>query len=78
MLLKFWISNISNFFEKKKTVVLHNFLIKSRIHTIKQHKKFTIFFENRRQVKQKKKDVKNTNKLKKQIVNDEILKMFSI
>ena len=36
------------------------------------------FFERHRQVKQKKKDVKNTKTLKKQIVNDEILKMFCI
>jgi len=39
---EFWISNISIFL-KKKTVVLHNFLIKSGIHTIKQHKNFIIF-----------------------------------
>ena len=34
------------------------------------------FFENHTYVKQKKKDVKNTKKLKKQIVNDGILKIF--
>jgi len=44
VLLKFCISNISIFFEKK-TVVLHKFLIKSRIHTRKQQKKFTIFLK---------------------------------
>ena len=51
-----------------------NFLIKSRIHTIKQHKKISILFENHRQLKQKKKEFKNTKKLKKQTVNDGILK----
>jgi len=40
--LKFWISNISIFFEKK-TIVLQNFLIKSRIHTIKEHKILKLF-----------------------------------
>jgi len=35
--LKLCISNISTFFERK-TIVLQNFLIKSRIHTIKQTK----------------------------------------
>jgi len=52
----------------------HNFLIKSRIHTIKQHKKFPIFLKTIDKIE--KKDVKNTKKLKKQIVNDGILKMF--
>ena len=73
-MLKFWISNVSIFFEKK-TIVLQNFLIKSRIHTIKT------FLKNlRKQLtgKIEKKDVKNTKKLKKQIVKDEILKMFCI
>ena len=44
----------------------------------KTTQKFSNFFENHRQVKQKKRDVKNTKKLKKQIVNDGILKMFCI
>jgi len=42
ILLKFWISNISIFFEKK-TIVLQNFFIKSRIHTIKEHKILKLF-----------------------------------
>ena len=73
-MLNFWISNVSIFYEKK-TIVLQNFLIKSRIHTIKT------FLKNlRKQLtgKIEKKDVKNTKKLKKQIVKDEILKMFCI
>jgi len=45
MFLKFWTSNISIFFWKKKTIVLKNFLIKSRIHTVQQHKHFEIFLE---------------------------------
>ena len=43
----------------------------------KTKQKFSNFFENHRQVKEKK-NVKNTNKLKKQIVNDEILLKFGI
>ena len=54
-----------------------NFLIKSRIHTIKQQKNFPNFLKTI-ELKQKKKDVKNTKKLKKQIKNDGILKMFCI
>jgi len=65
------------FFLKKKPIVLQNFLIKSRIHTIKQHKKFKFFWKPETG-KLEKKDVKNTKKLKKQIVNDGILKMFCI
>jgi len=41
ILLKFWISNISIFL--KKTIVLQNLLIKSQIHSIKQHKKVKNF-----------------------------------
>jgi len=41
---EFWISNISIFF-KKKTIVLQNFLIKSGIYTIKQHKNFKNFLK---------------------------------
>ena len=41
ILLKFSISNISIL--KKKTIVLHNFLIKSQIRTTKQYKKFIFF-----------------------------------
>jgi len=44
ILLKFWISNISIFFEKKP-IVLQNFLIKFRIHSIKQHKKVKNFLK---------------------------------
>jgi len=36
---------ISQSFFTKKTIVLQNFLIKSWIHTIKQHKNFTIFLK---------------------------------
>ena len=43
---------------------------------MKTKQKFSKFFENHRQVKQIKKDVKNTKELKKQIVNDGILKML--
>jgi len=49
-----------------------NFLIKSRIHTIKQHKKFSIFLKTIAGKIEKKKDVKNTKKLKKKIVSDGI------
>jgi len=42
----------------------------------KTTQKVSNFFENHRQVKLKKKDVKNTKKLKKQIVNDGIMKYF--
>jgi len=44
ILLTFLISNISIFFDKK-TIVLYNFLIKSRIQTIKQHKNFNFFLK---------------------------------
>ena len=44
----------------------------------KTTQKFYNFFENHRLAKWKKKYVKNTKKLKKQIVNDGILKMFFI
>jgi len=43
--LKFWISNILIFFAKKKTIVLQNFLRKSRIRTIKQHINVTFFLK---------------------------------
>jgi len=44
----------------------------------KTTQKVSNFFENHKQVKYKKNDVKNTKKLKKQIVSDGILKMFCI
>jgi len=66
---------ISQFFLKKETIVLQNFLIKPRIHTIKTYLKF---FWKPLTSKIEKKDVKNTKKLKKQKVKDEILKMFCI
>jgi len=48
--VKIWISNISNFL-KKETIVLQNSLIKSQIHTRKEHKNFENFFHNYKQVK---------------------------
>jgi len=77
ILLKFWISSISILFEKKKTILLHKFLIKSRIHTINNTKILRIFWKPYTG-KIEKKDVKNTKKLKKQIVKDGILKKFCI
>jgi len=68
---------ISQFFWRKKIIVLQNFLIKSQIHTRKQYKNFIIFWKPYI-CKIEKKDVKNTKKLKKQIVNDGILKIFCI
>jgi len=76
-LLKFWIWNISVFFEKKNYSFAKVFDKISDSYN-KTTQKFEIFFQNHIEVKQKKKDVKNTNKLKKQIVNDGILKMLCI
>jgi len=74
--MKFCFSN--QFFFKKKTIVLQNFLIKSRIHTIKQHKNFNFFLKITDRSNRKKKMSKILKKLKRQIVNDGILKMFCI
>jgi len=68
---------ISQFFWKKKPIVLQNLLIKPRIYTIKQHKNFK-FFSKTKSGKIENKDVKNTKKLKRQIINDGIQKMFCI
>jgi len=43
--LKFWILSISILFEKKKTILLQNFLINSWIHTIKQYKNIKNFLK---------------------------------
>jgi len=50
-------------FLNKKTIILHNFLIKSRIHTIKKAK-ILEFFDDYTELNRKK-DVKNTKKNKK-------------
>jgi len=62
ILVRFWISKILTFF-KKKTIVLSNSLIKSRIDRIKQHKKFKNFLRIIDRLNRKK-DVKNTKKSK--------------
>ena len=59
-MVKFCISNISNFLEQKKTIILHNSLIKSRIHTIKNAKIFECFDDYTEL--NRKKDVKNSKK----------------